>query len=114
MCIEKPALNPASSTLMSVQTPEATPVHWMQNDLCLTITKMTMSSVPPVRLSFGLAELYYPSKAEEVILSDGLMYTENSTYVNSRDALKLTRNSALKTSGHLEHLAMHEIVTTWA
>lgn len=79
MCIEKPALNPASSTLMSVQTPEATPVHWMQSDLLLTITKMTMSSVPPVRLSFGVAQRYYPSEAAEVILSDGLMYIENST-----------------------------------
>jgi len=75
---------------------------------------MTMGSVPPVRLSFGAAELYYPWEVVRVILFDDLMYIKNFTKVKSRDALKLFRGSALKASEHLEHLVMQEAVTTWA
>lgn len=101
--IEKPALN-SGSTLSSAQNSEATPVHWLQSDLCLTTTQTTTGSVPPVRLSFGAAQLSYPWETARVILFDDLMYTENFTQVNSRDALKLIRWSALMASEHLEHL----------
>lgn len=102
--IKKPAPN-SGSTLRSAQNSEARPVHWMQSDLCLTITQMTMGPITPVRLSFGAAEVYYPWEAARVILCDHLMYKENFTQMNSRDVLKLIRGSALKSSEHLEHLA---------